>query len=146
MIEKDPLFDKKQMDDMLRNAIMVFAGRPVGIGDSWEGKVVCSYTPFPDIDVTYTLKEDKQEVADINISSKIDLDNVPASVEGTPAPQVKMTGYYQGTSQIDKTSGWIIHKKVMMQLSGQVMQSGTTVPMSIENTVTVGSTKGVTPH
>jgi len=143
MIEKYPFFSEKQMEDMVRNTIMVFAGRPVGIGDSWEGKVVCSYAPLPDIGVTYTLKEDKQEVVDINVSSKIDLDNVPASIEGNPAPQVKMTGYYQGTSQIDKASGWIIHKKVTMQLSGQLMQSGRTVPMSIENTVTVGSTKKI---
>jgi len=143
MIKKDPIFAEVQIMKMVRNAITVFPDRPVGIGDSWEAKVIPPYAPLSEIGVAYMLDGNDKGVVSIDVSSKIDLDedDFSDSTKKGPKPQMKMTGIYHGTLQIDKTSGWMIGKEVKMRLSGQVTQQGMTVPMSIESVVTVESMK-----
>ena len=137
MIKKYPFFSKRQLNNMVRNVIMGFAGRGVGIGDSWEGKISPTYVLLPEISATYMLKEDKQGAITINVNSIVNLDKIPAGSKAGAGPQMKMSGSYQETSQIDKSSGWIINKKATMLLSGQVTQQGMTMPMSIESVITV---------
>ncbi len=144
MIKKNPLNADVQIMKMVRNVITDFTNRPVGIGDSWKAKVIPPYAPLSEIGVTYTLKGDNKGVVSVDVSSKIDLNDVSDSTGKKHTPPMKITVVYQGTLQIDKASGWVIGKKVKVQLSVQVTQQGRVVPMSIESTVTVKPTESIT--
>jgi hypothetical protein len=94
------------------------------------------------------LKEKDLAVATVEISSKIDLTEVPVSTKVDPSGSTKisMTGSYLGTAQIDRVSGWMIRKKVTLKSSGQTKMAGSkqspqgmTIPMSIESVITVES-------
>ena len=143
MIKRFPNLDEIQIMKMIRDMITVFTGRPVGIGDSWKAKVTPPHALLPEIGVTYTLKTKDKQIISVDASSKIDLSDTPDSTRNSRRPQMKMKGLCRGTLQIDKTSGWMIGKKVKMRLSGQVTQQGMTVPMSIESVVTVESTESI---
>ena len=133
------MFAEKQFLDMVRSTIMAFPDGRVGIADSWEGKVMSPHSFLPEIDATYTLKESDKGVVGIDVGSTITLDKIPAPAQKSSASQtrVKMNGFYRGTLHIDKASGLMIRKKTKMQLSGQVIQGQTIIPMAIESVVTV---------
>ena len=135
--------DKVKM--MGSNMALAFPSQPVGIGDSWTDKETMS-VGFPiEIDNTYTLKESKNGVAIVDISSMMDLGENGASIEiGPMKMNMEMTGSVQGTSEINEASGWMIRSKMKMQLAGQMsiapneqMPEGMTVPMSIESVITI---------
>ena len=135
--------DKVKM--MGSNMTIAFPSRPVGIGDSWTDKETMS-VGFPiEIDNTYTLKERKNGVAIVDTSSKMDLGKKGAPIDMGPMKMnMEMKGSYQGTSEINEASGWMIRSKMNMQLAGQVkiapneqMPEGMTVPMSIESVITI---------
>jgi len=127
------------------NMMMAFPARPVGIGDSWADKESMSIG-FPiEIANTYTLKERKNGVAIVDVSSKMDFGEKDAPIDTGPVKiNMEMTGRVRGTSQIDEASGWMIRSKMKMQLSGEIkiipneqMPEGMTVPMTIDSVITV---------
>lgn len=135
--------DKVKM--MGSNMSLAFPSQPVGIGDSWTDKETMS-VGFPiEIDNTYTLKERKNGVAIVDISSMMDLGEKDASIDMGPMKMnMEMTGSVHGTSEINEASGWMIRSKMKMQLAGQMsiapneqMPEGITVPMSIESVITI---------
>jgi Tol biopolymer transport system component/DNA-directed RNA polymerase subunit RPC12/RpoP len=146
LIKKNPLFTKEKIRGMVGNVIMPFPGGPAEIGDSWQGGAVLPAAAPVDIDLTYTLKEKRQGVVVIDISSKIELVDEPASTQDSPLGPTKasMTGSYEGALEIDSSSGWMIRKKATMRCSGQMkmapskqLPQGTTLPMSMESITTV---------
>lgn len=135
MIKNNPLFAEKQIRNMLGNMIMPFPSRPVGIGDSWTAKMISATQSLPiEMDRTYTVKGSKKGVVIVDVSSKRHLDDEAVLVGKV---RMKLAGFYQGTSEIDGTSGWMIRKKANMRFSGEVTQQGMTVPISIESVITV---------
>ncbi|TKJ36460.1 MAG: hypothetical protein CEE38_11640 [Planctomycetes bacterium B3_Pla] len=146
LIKKNPFFAAEKIRGTVGNVIMSFPGGPVETGDSWQGGAVLPAAAPVDIDLTYTLKEKKQGVALIDINSKIDLVDEPASNPDSPLGPTKasLTGSYEGSLQIDSKTGWMIHKKATMRCSGQMkmspneqMQQAMTMPVSMETVTTV---------
>ena len=141
MIKNNPLFAEKQFKNLARNIVTAFPNQSVGIGDSWGGKITLSAVLPVEVDSTYTLKGNEKGVVVVDVSSKMDLDDKAiGNKKGLPGQTgMKMRGSssYQGTLQIDGTSGWMIRKKANMRFSGEVTQQGMTVPMSIESVITV---------
>ena len=146
MLKKNPLIAAEQIAQMVGNLTIVYPGRAVETGDSWQAKKALFALGTVDVDCTYTLKEKTPAVTVVGVSSKIDLDNELASAKGGPlgSARTTMTGTYEGTVQIDPTSGWMSHKNVTMRCSGEVtmppneqMSQGMTVPMTMETVITV---------
>jgi hypothetical protein len=146
LIKKNPLFTEEKIRGMVGNVIMPFPGEPAEIGDSWHGGMVLPAAAPVDIDLTYTLKEKRQGVVVIGISSKIELVDEAASTQDSPLGPTKasMTGSYEGALEIDSSSGWMIRKKATMRCSGKMkmapnkqMPQGMALPMSMESITTV---------
>lgn len=149
-LKNNPFFGEVKITEPVDNVIMPFSERPVGIGDSWQGKMPLVSNMPVKMDCTYTLKEKDQSVVTVEISSKIDLVDVPAFAKDGPlgSTKISMTGSYQGSAQIDRASGWMIRKKVAMKASGEMKMAankqapqGMTMPMSIESVITVEPTE-----
>jgi len=133
-----PLFTEQQIREMVSNVIMPLPAGTVGVGDVWKVKMSLP-SMFPsDIDSTCMLKAAERGVVSVDISSKIMLDEkgVPAK-KGAPAMEMTGTGSYQGSLQIDETSGWLIRKKTDLRFSGETKSQGTTMLMSMESKIAV---------
>lgn len=141
MIKNHPLFAEKQFKNLARNMVTAFPNQSVGIGDSWGGKITLSAVLPVEVDSTYMLKGNEKGVVVVDVSSKMDLDEKAIGdkrgLPGQTGMKMRGSSSYQGTLQIDGTSGWIIRKKANMRFSGEVTQQGMTVPMSIESVITV---------
>jgi hypothetical protein len=141
MIKNNPLFAEKQFKNLARNIVTAFPNQSVGIGDSWGGKITLSAVLPVEVNSTYTLKGNEKGVVVVDVSSKMGLDEKAiGNKKGLPGQtDMKMRGSssYQGTLQIDGTSGWMIRKKANMRFSGEVTQQGMTVPISIESVIAV---------
>lgn len=146
MIKNNPFFAEVKMIEAVDNVIMPFPKLAVGIGDSWQGKMALLSGVPVKVDCTYTLKEKDRTVVTVEINSKFDLADVPASGQNGPpgSTKVSMTGSYQGAGQINQASGWMIRKKVALKASGQMKMAanqqapqGMTMLMSIESVITV---------
>ena len=58
--------------------------------------------------------------------------------------KMKMTGSYQRSAEIDKSSGWMTRSNAKLKISGKIkipgnpqMPKGMIVPINIESTITV---------
>ena len=146
MIKKNPLFAEEKIRGLVGNVIVPFPGGSAEIGDSWQGKAALPAGAPVDIDLTYTLKQKKQGVAVVGISSKIELVDEPASTKDSPlgATKASVTGSYEGSVQIDSGSGWMVRKNATMRCSGEMKMApneqipqGMTLPITMESITTV---------
>ena len=146
MIKDNPLFSERQFKEMAGDVVMPFPGRVVGIGDSWEGKLILPATlPIEETDGRYALKANRNGVVVVDVSSKIDLVEETGPVKAGQGKQsMKVAGDYRGTLEIDETSGWMIRKEAKVQVSGEIkmgagkqMPGGGAVPILMETLITV---------
>jgi len=146
MIKDNPLFSERQFKEMAGDVVMPFPGRVVGIGDSWEGKLILPATlPIEETDGRYALKANRNGVVVVDVSSKIDLVEETGPVKAGQGKQsMKVAGDYRGTLEIDETSGWMIRKEAKVQVSGEIkmgagkqMPGGGAVPILMETVITV---------
>jgi hypothetical protein len=143
LIVKNPLFSKSKIEGMVGNVILSFPGGPVKVSESWKGGAVLPAAAPVDIELTYTLKEKKQDVLIIDIDSSIDLFEVPApGPVGPEGPtKVSLKGSYKGSGEIDPATGWMLHKKATMKCSGRMeiaaVAQRQSMPISMESITTV---------
>jgi hypothetical protein len=142
-LKKNPMIGEWRFMELVTNVVVPFTGKPIGIGDSWQAGVM-HLSMLPDeIEETYTLKEKNRTFYTIDISSKIDMDNV-AVTEGRSQAKVSLKGSYEGSLQIDQTSGWLIRKNATLKITGEMkiaankqMPKENTTPISKEYIITV---------
>ena len=145
MLEKNPLMAQKQIRLMLVSVMTPFPDEPVQAGDSWTDKMVLNAMLPAEVDSVYTLKEDKGNVAIVSGSFKRTMKDPAIDFNAGPVQaKMKMAGSYQRSSEIDKSSGWMIRSNSKLKISGEMkipgnaqMPQGMTVPMTVESIVTV---------
>ena len=146
MLKKNPIIAAEQIAQMVGNLIMVYPGRAVEAGDSWQAKKALFSLGTVNVDCTYTLREKTPAVMVVGVSSRIELDNELVSAKGSSlgSARTTLTGSYEGTAQIDPSSGWMLHKNVAMRCSGEVtmppneeMPQAMTMPVTMETIITV---------
>jgi predicted RNA-binding Zn-ribbon protein involved in translation (DUF1610 family) len=146
-IERNYRFGREHISEMVRDVIMPFPDGPVGIGDSWQTPTRLTFMRAIDLDdTTYTLRENSPAGALVDLHLKVDMNNKPTlAADGRPdSSTATLTGFYEGSIEIDPTTGWMPHKKVTLRCSGQMNLApternpqGMTVPISVEHVVTV---------
>ena len=145
-IKKLPMFAERQFMELLNNVVVPFPGKSIGIGDSWQAGVMRLSLVPDEIKGTYTLKEKNQTFLTIDISSKIDIDNITVPMMANTQGQttVSLKGSYEGSLQIDQTSGWLNRKDASLKIAGEMKMAanqqipqGMTIPISAESVITV---------
>jgi hypothetical protein len=99
-----------------------------------------------EIESVYTLKEDKGDTSIVSGSFESKMKD-PAIDYGAGSMQGKMNmeGSYQRSSEIDKSSGWVIRSNAKLKISGEIkMPSNPQMPQG--STVTVEPTESITTH
>jgi hypothetical protein len=145
MLEKYPNMAKEQIRLMLVSVMTPFPDKSVQAGDSWTDKMVLNAMLPAEVDSVYTLKEDKGNVAIVSGSFKRTMKDPAIDYNVGPVQaKMKMTGSYQRSSEIDKSSGWMIRSNSKLKITGEMkipgnaqMPQGMTVPTKIESIVTV---------
>ncbi|MBW1932821.1 MAG: hypothetical protein JRI56_07370 [Deltaproteobacteria bacterium] len=155
MLEKNPSVAKEQVRLMLACVMTPFPDEPVQTGDSWTDKMDLKAMMLPvEIESVYTLKEDKGDTAIVSGSFESKMKD-PAIDYGAGPMQgkMKMEGSCQRSSQIDKSSGWVIRSNARLNISGKIkmpgnaqMPQGMEVPITVESTVTVEPTESIATH
>lgn len=145
MLEKNPLVAEKQIKLMLVSVMTPFPDKPVQAGDSWTNKMILNAMLPAELDIVYTLKEDKGNVAIISGSFERTMKDPAIDYNAGPVQaKMKMACSYQRSSEIDKSSGWMIRSNSKLKISGEMkipgnaqMPQGMTVPITLESIVTV---------
>jgi hypothetical protein len=145
MLEKNPLMAEEQIKLMLVSVMTPFPDKPVQAGDSWTDKMVLNAMLPAEVDSVYTLKEDKGNVAIISGSFKRTMKDPAIDYNAGPVQaKMKMACSYQRSSEIDKSSGWMIRSNSKLKISGEMkipgnaqMPQGMTVPITLESIVTI---------
>ena len=144
MIKKYPMLTEKQFMSIVANVMVPFPGKSISIGDSWQGKTILPSGAPVEVDSTFTLREKNQTDLTIDVSSKIDLDNVTVPGMGSPQGQTKVSlkGSYEGFLQIDQKTGWLIRKKATMKITGEIkmatdQKTQQIIPISTQSIIAV---------
>ncbi len=141
---------KRAIREMLGSVIVPFPREPVALGGSWQARTTLSMGGGITIglyDCTYTLREAKQESLLVDIGSKIELDDEPVpGGEGPGSARVTLTGSCQGSLETDSSTGWLLHKNVTVNYSGEIKTpaterspQGRTIGISMEIVTTIES-------
>lgn len=136
-----------KLTEMNSDMMVSFPDHPVGIGDMWDTVASIGGAGMPiEIDVTYVLKERKNGMAILDVSSKMDMGTEDGKLMEMNGMKVNMlmTGTQTGTTQIDETTGWYVRGKANMKYSitmkmqpNPQMPDGMTIPMTIQGTTTI---------
>ena len=146
MLRKNPMIAEGQINEMVSNLIVAYPGRPVDAGDSWRAKKALFSLGTVGLDCTYTLKEKTPAAMVVDVSALINLQDQPVGAADDILGSTRMTlnGSYQGTLEIDPSSGWLLRKNAAMRCSGEVtmppsaqMPQGMTLPVTMESVTTV---------
>ncbi len=122
-------FRKDNIRPMMQSFIQILPSVGVKAGDSWKSGIDIEALQGVRLKLKNTLK--KQEKGKLIIDSfyKRTLDNRPIRDKSYPGMIFTIIDY-RGTVQIDKSSGWIIHKEVKTSFSAELKNQGKTTPMS----------------
>jgi len=155
MIEQYPIMAEEQIRLMLICVMTPFPDGPVQVGDSWTDKMDLKAMMLPvEIESVYTLKEVKDDVAVVSGGFERKMkDPVIDYGAGPMQGKMKMAGSYQRSSEVDKSSGWMIRSNAKLNISGKIkmpsnpqMPQGMIVPITVESTVTVEPTESIATH
>ena len=129
------VFHKEKIRAMMQAFIQILPSGPVKPGDSWEGGIDIEALQDTEINLKNTLKNREKDEVIIDSVYKRSLDD--KSIKDKSNPKMIFTKIdYSGTSQIDKSSGWIIHKEVKTSFSAEFRHQGKTEPLSA-NIITI---------
>ncbi|MHC4396517.1 MAG: DUF6263 family protein [Planctomycetota bacterium] len=114
-------FGEEKMRTMMRAFIQILPSGPVKPGDSWESGIDIWDLQGYEANLKNTLKNYEKDKAIIDSVYKRSLDDKPIKDKRTPNVTMTLTKIdYRGTAQIDKSSGWIIHKEVKTSFSAEM--------------------------
>ena len=146
MLRKNPMIAEGQINEMVSNLIVAYPGRPVDAGDSWRARKTLFSLGTVGLDCTYTLKEKTPAAMVVDVSALINLQDQPVGGgdDILGSTWTTLNGSYQGTLEIDPSSGWLLRKNAAMRCSGEVtmppsaqMPQGMTLLVTMESVTTV---------
>ena len=142
-------FGTGRMSEMVEKLTNFYDGVPKKTGDKWTKEYTSSGEFNMMFSSEYTVKEIKGNSIVIDISSKLQTDPKAKPTEyGSVLVRYSLKGTQKGTIEIDARSGMILNTNVYQKLSGKIsslksetVKESITVPMSIETTNTIKTTK-----
>ncbi len=124
-------FGEEKIRTMMRGFIQILPSGPVKPGDSWESKIDIEYLQRTRINLKNTLKKHENDKAVIDSTYKTNPNEKP--IRDKSNPNMVFTKIdYQGSAQIDKSSGWIIRKEVKASFSAESRLGRKTMPVSAD--------------
>lgn len=153
----EQFLSEEAMKEFAENSSMMYPDKEVGVGDSWT-KTLTMRRSFP-MTVTnkWTLKDRKDGVATLDVTSDIKSDpNAKAMEMGPTKTTYEFTGTQQGEARMDEATGLMLTSKVEQQISGQVKMAMAaqnpdqnqpqspqemTVPIKIKSAITMEMTE-----
>ncbi|MHC4754187.1 MAG: DUF6263 family protein [Planctomycetota bacterium] len=113
------LFGEERIRAMMRTFIQILPSGPVKPDDSWECGIEIADLQGCEINLKNTLKNYENDKVVIDSAYKKNIGDKP--IKNKNNPNIIFTKIdYKATAQIDKPSGWIIHKEVKISLSAEV--------------------------
>jgi hypothetical protein len=118
-------FGDRAMKEQMEQILAIYPDKPVGLGDSWSRRITVS-AGFPLIlENTYKLRERKDGMALIDVSSKMSKnpDGKPMKI-GTATLSFDLSGKQQGRMELAEDSGWVIKSELTQEFSGTLKMEG----------------------
>lgn len=140
-------FGAQGLKESMETMMAIYPNQPVGIGDSWTERTVISRGLPMILDNTWTLKERKNGLAIIEVSSIVKPNPEAAPMEWGPARLTyDISGKQKGTIELEEATGWTTSGKLTQQFSGQIkaegggqIPEGMSWPISIESVISFKS-------
>lgn len=130
------------LKELTDNITLPYPDQAVRAGDIWTHKFkIDTSQRLPiaiETDMTFTLTRQRQGLSSIEVKSEKTL--ADASI-----PDSGDSSFYtgsvtiEGNLEINEASGWLIAKKAITRLKGEIKENGVSMPVSVERTITVKS-------
>jgi hypothetical protein len=149
MMSLQQYIDAGAIKQIAESSAAMYPDRPVGVGDSWSKKVSIEQGFAMIVENTITVKERKNNVARMEITSVIEPNPKAKPMDmGAMKVSYQLSGTQKGTMSLDERTGLFVRSKMEQQMSGQVTMSaagaesgGMAIPMKIEGVTTVEMTE-----
>jgi hypothetical protein len=138
-------FNNETLKEQMAKMMAIYPQNPIGIGESWTKKVLTSKGVPALLDNTWTLKERKNGIAIVEVSSIIEPnpEAQPTKI-GNVTLSYNVKGEQKGTIEIKEATGLITGGKIIQKLSGEIKMvgnpqapQGLVWPMSIESIIKI---------
>ena len=139
-------FGEAALKEMMETTFATYPADPVDVGDSWTKKIVLTKGVPMVVETTYTLKSRSGGVASVDVTSKVSANKDAGPTKMGPiSMKYALEGTQGGTMEVDEATGWTIRANIdqdfggkIEMLSGPGLPPGTTWPIKIKGTMTIG--------
>ncbi len=115
------------------NHLIIFPGKKVKVGDSWESDITPLKGSTMKIHMKYTLQKLSGKKAIIGLEGTI------TSNDGDTGSAMKINGTQSGEATVNTRTGWATETNLDQELKMEVNQNGMTIPMTISSTISTKS-------
>jgi hypothetical protein len=130
-------FGDEAMKSMMQSASIQYPEVLIGEGDTW-GKQISSMGAMPlAMDITYKVDHIDADKVVLSFEGTIKTDKDKALDLGIVEMSMDLSGDYKGTSEIDRKTGLVLKSTVNQDMEGSMGAMGMTIPMNIEQKITV---------
>jgi len=139
-------FGEAALKEMMETTFAIYPADPVEVGDSWTSKLVLTKRLPMVVETTYTLKGRSGGVASVALKSKVSVNKDAGPTKAVPiSMKYALTGTQGGTMEIDEATGWTVRASIEQDIGGKItmlsgpgLPAGTSWPIKIKGTVTIG--------
>ena len=141
-------FTEKAIKEGTEASMGIYPDKPVGVGDSWNTKIVLSQGFAVIVESEWAVKGRKEGVATVGIVSTIKPNPKAEPLDmGVMKMSYQLSGKQDGTMQLQESTGMVLSSKMDQEISGEVkmvIASGdpgrtagqeTVIPMTMKSTV-----------
>lgn len=136
--------------ELMESSMAIYPEKPVGIGDSWRKTVTLTQGPAITLENEFILKNRKDGVSFIEVSSNIKSSHkaVPVGM-GSAKVSYELSGKQQGLIEIEESTGRLIRSKTNQKASGQMkvevagQQPQPPIPVKIDSIITCEMTERI---
>ena len=130
-------FGEEAMKGMMEQMTAHLPSSQVAEGDTWGGEIKMSGPMAMKIANTYTLDKIEADKAVVSLTGEV-ATNEDANLDlGVMKVEYKLEGTTEGTLEIDRKTGMVLSMKMNQKISGETKMMGMTVPMDIDQVVTL---------
>ncbi len=128
-LEQFPIFGREHVAGLLSNLVVALPDTPMRSGDTWEGLLTVDVGTRVQVAATYTLAAVEQGVCTVQAAGQRSMDEEPLVYEaGTTRVSNMLGGSSQATFQIERRTGWLLHKEHKTEFQGQTKRTTTGPP------------------
>lgn len=134
-------FNSESIKKLFEQSFQIYPDAPVAVGDTWKKTLSMKNAIDLTANTTYTLEKVEGTTAFVKISGTVGSNGLQKFETNGMTLEMSLDGTQTGELQINTKTGMFETSNIVQDLTGKINAMGQEIPMKINTTATLNSTK-----